>query len=138
MVKKKENSKNKRGKERKSNSKDKKEIVIQDPKQNIENVIRYRGVWEGSWFRENKTLAKIALITNFLVIVLMIASMYEYSKIALYLVNIIGGIMILSAVILDIYIVYLIFFKKEDKRKLNKKEKEAINKTVKKIEGKNK
>jgi predicted small secreted protein len=40
----------------------KKEIILEDPKQNIDYVLRYRGAWKGSWIMRHPRLLKILLV----------------------------------------------------------------------------
>lgn len=120
-------------------------IVVSDPRQDIDNVLRYRGKWEGNiWFKFPR-LTKVSLILFFLIFSLMIApSVLEktnYSSSTFtYFSYRLAVILFVVLVVIGFYVLYIAFFgnRSFDESKLRGKEKKAIEKVDKMIEERNK
>ncbi len=120
----------------KGNMKKRKTIIINDPKQDISNVLRYQGVWKDSIWVEKEWIARTLIISISLSILM--APLWFLTS---YFPEIIYPIMLIVQIIIIIitipiigYIIYITFFNKKQKKKLSKKQKKKFKKILKEME----
>ena len=112
--------------------------AIRDPKQDIDSFMRYRGVWEGSVWRKNKGLSRLALFSNlvaFILALFLLAAEYsiQFPAIVYWIILFLAVAFIFVAAVVDLWILYLIFFSGGEKN-LSREEKEEVEEIEEKIE----